>query len=105
MLVLTPYREGVFPGYWRDEISDLPVAVEAYYAYLVDKKPKPTRYQLERIIAYLQYFINAPIWEANPHPEAYDELTRLRQACETLASVEGIDCWLLEALDFGLSPL
>lgn len=103
---VTPYREGLFPGFWRDEQTDLPAAVEAFYDFILEKGPEPTEHQLSRIQWYLEYWINAPCWDQNPHADDGNkaELQGLRDRVKTLASVESIRRWISEALDIGIDP-
>lgn len=103
-----PYRDGVFPGYWRDEQSDLPVCVEAYLKFCIGEGPHPTNYQIKRIVWFLQWFINAPCWEPDKEADYYDsamaELGQLRERAKTLASVESVRRWTSECLEIGLDP-
>lgn len=103
----TPYRNGLFPGYWRDEQTDLPAAVEAFYNQALGKESGPTEHQLSRIQWYLEYFINAPIWDTNPYmdDDGRCALQQLRERVQTLASVESIRRWIDEAMEIGLDPL
>ncbi len=97
---------GAMPGYWRDEQSDLPGAVEAFFNFVVGEGPEPTANQLSRIQWYCHYFIHAPCWDQNPYmqDDGKAELEMLRERSKTLASVESIRRWIDEAMEIGIAP-
>ena len=87
----TPYREGKFPGHWRDEQTDLPECVEAYFKHIVDKGPEPTPHQLDRIKWYIAWWIDAPCWNHNYDCELADQFKKVRESAHKLTETCGAE--------------
>jgi hypothetical protein len=105
--IFTPSTyNGILPGYWRDEQSDLPAAVEAFIAHCAGEGPEPSQSQLAKVCAYIRYWVHAPCWEANlaDNEEMLEELRELQRRAATLASTESIRRWIEEALALGIDP-
>lgn len=89
------------PLNWRAEVSGvLPAAMWAYISHVADpKEPAPSEEQLEAIVVYIRYFIQAPCWRGG------EELAALRAEAAQLAStVEAIRRWNWQAMKIGLDP-
>lgn len=87
------------PLYWRDEQSgELPRAVEAYIAFMGANGPALSKQQLELVIDYLRYFINAPCWAG------FSKLAMLRVRATRLKTVDDVDKFIQAALNIGLDP-
>lgn len=101
------------PLYWHFEVGQVKPAVEAYLHHLLEGKPAPSAQEISRIQEYLEYWINAPCWDANTcwdsntytSDQGKANLTELRERVKTIASVEGIRRWTEEAAEFGLDPI
>lgn len=106
MLKLARYPSGG-PLHWQFELGEVKKSVEAYLNHVVEGAAQPTPEQIARIQFYLEYWINAPCWESNPHAseEGRATLSELRARVKTIGSVEGIRRWCEEASDFGLDPI
>lgn len=94
---------GASPGpvYWRDEPSgELAAAVYAYLHHVRYRHAlAPTPEQLQRLIAYLRDWVNAPCWGEDR------ELRQLRASAMQLATVKQIKQWLRRAVTYGIDPL
>jgi hypothetical protein len=87
------------PRYWRDETSGhLARAVEAY---LAGRELTPG--EVGYLRAYFRQWVNAPIWDANPHGTA--ALAGLRDAIGSLTNRAQVRAWLERALAEGIDPL
>jgi hypothetical protein len=92
----------MFPLYWGDEQSgELPAAVRAYFDECLDGV-RMTPEQLEMVIEYCQYFIEAPCWVAGAGEPG--QLDRLRLTAKLLKTVEDVRRWTSECLELGLDP-
>ncbi len=105
-LYYTPLQ---IPFNWRDEPSKvLQNAVWAYINYCAEPAlhPEPSPEQTKLLIWFCGYFIEAPCWEDNLREceEMLEELQELRRRAKTLASVESIRRWSVEAMELGLDP-
>lgn len=91
---------GPCPLYWRDEQSGkLAAAINAYLDHGIDpKKPAPTQEQIDMVVAYCDYWVNAPCWKG-------EGLANLREAIKHVNTVGGLATWLYAALDEGIDPL
>lgn len=107
-LKLTRYPGGG-PFHWQFELGEVKKAVQAYlkHLYVIEGSIQPTAEQISAIQEYLEYWINAPCWDANPYAddEGKATLSELRQRVKSLGSVEGIRRWCEEASEFGLEPI
>jgi hypothetical protein len=100
------YRDVIgSPLRWQDDITGmLPAAVHAFFQ--VEGCPPLTWVQFEMVRDYAEYYVNAPIWDMNPH---HDDETRARLAelraqvkeCKTDAQLQS---WLHLCLGQGLDP-
>jgi hypothetical protein len=91
------------PGYWTAETSGvLRPAVEAYLSGLPMSAP-----QIATMRAYCRQWINAPVWDDNPHAGDAErqQLAMLRRLAEVIASRETLSAWLAAASDAGMDPL
>jgi hypothetical protein len=102
------------PLNWADEqTGELKGAVIAYYStiapYFSDQgEHRPiTEDQIDLVGQYLRYYIDAPIWERNPHATEHTKkvLEQLRETAKDLKTVKDISHWLARAADLGLDPL
>lgn len=96
------------PLYWRDEVGgELNAAMMAYVNHgawpLVC--PEPTPEQLELVIAYLKYAINAPCWRDGDGSASGGRLARLRADAGRLATVADVRKWLGRCLQIGIDLL
>jgi hypothetical protein len=91
-----PYRPPFGgPAYWRDERSGvLPAAVLAYL------EGRETRAQLDLVLRYCAYWIEAPCWRADPMLP----LETLRQTIRQVATHAGLSAWRRDALALGIDP-
>ncbi|MEW6306767.1 MAG: hypothetical protein AB1705_25145 [Verrucomicrobiota bacterium] len=66
-----PYVNG-FPGHWRSEQSGaLAGAVKSYFDHVMGKGPAPGDWQLQMLVAFLAWWVQAPCWNAaNEHDSA-----------------------------------
>jgi hypothetical protein len=91
------------PGYWMYETTGLlrPV-IKAY----LRGDPLDER-QIAMMRAYLRQWVNAEVWDMNPHANEEDRawLNALRLAVNFLTSREAITMWLEKAIEGGLDPL
>jgi hypothetical protein len=88
------------PRYWKDETSGKLAAAVTHY--LTGEALQQTEVLLIR--AYLWQWIDAPIWNFNPHGAGSD-LDSLRAGINSIASASHISHWLARALDAGIDPL
>lgn len=84
---------GGLPFYWADESTDLPAAVNAFLA------GQATPAQLARVVQYLDYYIQAPVWRGD------DALDDLRRRAPGLTTADEISAWIHRCLEIGLDPL
>ena len=85
------------PGFWRDEISGaLRVAVEKYLNGL----PLDSA-EVDIMRAYCRQWVNATVWEENPH--GTEELDELRRLVDTITDKATLSDWLELAIDAGIS--
>ena len=63
-VIPTFYRQPLgLPLRWLDEQSGiLPAAVTSYFEHALDEKKPFTETQLNLVIQYCRYYINAPCW-------------------------------------------
>lgn len=93
---------GTEPRYWLYETTGvLRPAVEAYLAGSMSPE------QIAAMRAYLRQWIEAPVWDLNPHasPDERAWLTNLRRRVDYLTSFAAIQAWIDEATDAGMDPL
>lgn len=100
--------DGLPYHYSQDPSRILCKAVGAYLGERTGGPPAPPD-QLDLVVRFLQYFIEAPCWINNAikhdYPEAIDDINSLRERAKDLASAESIARWLEEAADCGIDPL
>jgi hypothetical protein len=91
------------PRYWMNESSGVlrPVVV----AYLRHEMLDDSQVAIMR--TYLRQWIDATVWDANPHSTAVERqaMARLREAAKDIATREDISEWLLGAQVNGIDPL
>lgn len=91
------------PKYWANEIGgELVPAMER----LIRSEPL-TDLDITLIRAYLFQWIDARVWDHNPHLGAAGavELSQLRTAVGKIRSVGDIREWVAVAVDWGMDPL
>jgi hypothetical protein len=96
-------RTGSAPGYWMNETGgELRPAVERYL-----KDAPLTIRDIALIRAYLCQWINASVWDDNPHMGdlGRTELEGLRELARVLTNRAAIDAWIGMAVDSGMDPL
>lgn len=92
------------PLNWGDEQSgELPFAVLAFMQYKKDIDPQ----RLELVRQYLDYYIHAPCWDANPHhdDETREALHLAREVIRNAKTYEEIHAFLHACLKMGIDPL
>jgi hypothetical protein len=102
-----PGPGGFGPLYWGNDVTGiLPAAVKAFYAEALGEKVA-LRWQVKLVRDYLDYYINAPCWDNNPHADAEYRVTfaALREEIKTLENVEGINQWIEQCIEIGIDPL
>lgn len=85
-----------FPLNWRDETSG--VLPSAVFAYLEDKA---TAEQLKLVAAYIEYYIQAPVWDIEDNAFE-EELKALRESSKNLKTRQEIHDWIFQAMKIGL---
>lgn len=84
------------PLYWGNEQSGtLIIAVRNYWT------DNCTQGEIDAIIAYLQYYIEAPCWQEGDNKE----LQQAREKAKKLRFKQDIEEFLIALLDMGLDPL
>lgn len=85
------------PLYWGNEQSKkLPRAVIKYFG----QQPL-NQSELELLINYCRYYINAPCWQNKPFET---KLQDLRKEATALTTVEEISEWINNCLNIGIDP-
>jgi hypothetical protein len=84
----------------------LPACVEAYFHHIVDKGPAPTPQQLQRVIWYIKWWIDAPCWNYNLNVDCQlaDQFKKLREEAHKLTDVRSIRAWTHHAMEIALDP-
>lgn len=91
------------PLYWRDEVTGRLAAVIA--RYLREEPLSAADLQVMRV--YLIQWIDAPVWDSNPHLSAEGRLylTELRQKARNLNTYREVEEWLDAATENGMDPI
>jgi hypothetical protein len=101
---LLPPSDPRAPKFWRHETGGL--LAPAMERFLLHKRAKPGDTDLIR--AYLQQWIDSPVWQMNPAGSDYEThraLTELRQSAHSIHTRDDVRRWVAEALDLGIDPL
>lgn len=98
------------PLRWQDEQSGLlPGAVMAYFDHSINRSKAFTETQLNLVIQYCQYYINAPCWIDNAvrsgSEDVVAEMRRAMAKSMQLRTAEDIDGWIRDCLEMGIDPL
>lgn len=91
------------PGYWMWETSG--VLRPAIEVYLTGAAMTPEQVAIMR--AYLRQWIDAPVWDRNPHAAESEgaALAAMRRRIDCLTSRPSIEAWLADAVALGMDPL
>ena len=91
------------PGYWMDETAGW--LIPAMRRFL--EEGELSARDLELIRAYIQQWIDSPVWDQNPAQtlSGRAELKTLRHLAHALTDRRSIADWLGRAEDQGLDPL
>jgi hypothetical protein len=91
------------PRYWREEITGcLAKPIRKFLnGFTLDDG------EIALIRAYLEQWVDAPVWDMNPHadPEGRRELAALRQEAREIATRADIGRWMYKAMQMGMDPL
>jgi hypothetical protein len=93
------------PLRWQDEqTGELPAAVHAFFK--VPGSPPLTHAQFGMVKDYAIYYINAPMWDANPahDDESRKHLEELRQQAEQCKDEKQFKLWLHKCLEVCIDP-
>ena len=87
------------PGYWMNETGG---HVKAAIVRYLDGKPLSLE-DVFWIRQYLRQWVNAEVWDTNPHGTA--GLSELRKSVVTVIDRRSLSEWLHRATDAGMDPL
>ena len=97
------------PLNWRgNQGGPLEAAVRAYINFSARPSvhPAPTAAELEWVILYLCYYVNAPGWEMPGADEsAKARLANLRAKAHQMQTVTEVQAWIWDCLEVGIDPL
>lgn len=98
---------GAGPLYWGDEQGGLLTTVMlAFFEHGADAGKGITPEQLELVREYGEYYLNAPMFDDNPHhdDESRAQLATLREQIKKAKTFEEINQWIHACLDIGIDP-
>lgn len=91
------------PLRWQDDASgELPRIMLTFF----EQKRELTPIEVERVRDYGEYYLDAPMWDANPYidEEGRAELAGLREQIKAAHTVGDVDRWIHACLAIGIDP-
>ncbi len=91
------------PLRWQDDMSgELPRIMLAFFEQQRELSPD----EFERVRDYGEYYLDAPMWDANPHldDEGRAELAALREQIKAARTVGDLNQWINACLEIGIDP-